>query len=330
MQMLPCECPRAYAQMPPCKCLRANAFVTVPPCRAYQLWPNEVWPTCFTMCGQTKFGQFQLCPKTKFVQHHLWPNQVWPSGQILLSRSGLLGPVPTSPILASSYSGQFYFGQFLLCLAKSLFGLVGPLLPKPPMAPPSSGRTLPPDPSSPRRPRSGWGRDPPSPVRRGGPRPKSGIYFSRFGAPPFGCPHPSRTPTLGSPFFRCQLVPCAGKRTHRRNPSIILSAFFFLCSVCFVFFEKKIGPECRLLNFVPFQVFFRPVVCYLTRVPCQREPITRYPMGCHPHSSCNSTAALQHIQQGTGGEGGDPLMLTTFAFGQHQALVALQETLAAH
>ena len=34
----------------------------------YQLWPSEVWLSCFTKFGQTEFGQ-----------HQLWPNQVWPA-----------------------------------------------------------------------------------------------------------------------------------------------------------------------------------------------------------------------------------------------------------
>ena len=33
----------------------------------YQLWPNEVWPSCFTKLGQT------ICGNTIFGQHQLWP-----------------------------------------------------------------------------------------------------------------------------------------------------------------------------------------------------------------------------------------------------------------
>ena len=51
----------------------------------------------------------------------------------------------------------------------------------------------------------------------------------------------------------------------------------------------------------------------------------------HPstHLWEDEEAVVREIQQGEGGEQGDPLMPALFALGQHQALVAVQETLQA-
>ena len=37
----------------------------------HQLWPNFIWPSCFTKFGKTMCGQHQLW-QTKFGQHHLF------------------------------------------------------------------------------------------------------------------------------------------------------------------------------------------------------------------------------------------------------------------